>query len=267
MLIDTHAHIHFDDFKGDLADVFSNARTSQVGAIITVGTTPQDSLKALDFVMNPDVIALAHGIKLYATAGIHPHEASLGSDGLKVIGKLARNGKYQGLLVAIGECGLDYFYDHSDRAVQREIFAAQIALAHQHKLSLVIHTREAWDETFEILDSCGVPERTIFYCFTGSPVEAKKCLDIGAYLSFSGIVTFKKAQEIRDAAKICSREKMLVETDSPFLAPVPHRGKSNQPAFLVEVGACLAEVRNVSVEEIARQTTQNATIAFPGIAA
>ncbi len=170
-------------------------------------------------------------------------------------------------VVAIGECGLDYYYNHSDRAVQRDIFAAQIALAHQHKLPLVIHTREAWDETFEILNSCGVPDRTIFHCFTGSPVEAKKCLDIGAYLSFSGIVTFKKAQEIRDAAKVCSADKMLVETDSPFLAPVPHRGKSNQPAFLVEVGACLAEVRNVSVEEIARQTTQNATIAFPGIAA
>jgi len=111
-----------------------------------------------------------------------------------------------------------------------------------------------------------VPERTIFHCFTGSPVEAKKCLDIGAYLSFSGIVTFKNADEIRAAAKICDAEKMLVETDSPFLAPVPHRGKSNQPAFLVEVGACLADVRGVGVEEIASQTTRNATIAFPGIA-
>ena len=131
----------------------------------------------------------------------------------------------------------------------------------------MIHTRDAWDETFEILDSCGVPERTIFHCFTGSPVEAKKCLDRDAFISFSGIVTFKKAQEIRDAAKMCSAEKMLVETDSPFLAPVPHRGVSNQPAYLVDVGACLAQVRNVSINEIANQTTSNALIAFAGLCA
>lgn len=250
--VDTHCHVTYEDIPGGADAALVAAREAGVRRMITIGTDLTTSKAAIDLaVLNEDV---------WATVGLHPHDAKNGLDGLHELITHER-------VVAIGECGLDYYYDHSDRAVQREIFAAQIALAHQHKLPLVIHTREAWDETFEILQSCGVPERTIFHCFTGSPVEAKKCLDIGAYLSFSGIVTFKKAQEIRDAATICSPDKMLVETDSPFLAPVPHRGKSNQPAFLVEVGACLAEIRNVSIDEIARQTTQNATIAFPGIAA
>ena len=250
--VDTHCHVTYEDIPGGADAALVAAREAGVRRMITIGTDLATSKAAIDLaVLNEDV---------WATVGLHPHDAKNGLDGLHDLITQPR-------VVAIGECGLDFFYDHSDRAVQREIFAAQIALAHQHKLPLVIHTREAWDETFDILQSCGVPERTIFHCFTGSPLEAKKCLDIGAYISFSGIVTFKKAQEIRDAATICSPDKMLVETDSPFLAPVPHRGKSNQPAFLVEVGACLAEIRNVSVDEIARQTTQNATIAFPGIAA
>lgn len=250
--VDTHCHVTYEDIPGGADVALVAAREAGVKRMITIGTDVKTSKAAIDLATaNSDV---------FATVGLHPHDAKNGLDGLN---ELIENDR----VVAIGECGLDYFYDHSDRDVQREIFAAQIALAHRHNLPLVIHTREAWDETFEILKTCGAPERTIFHCFTGSPVEAKRCLEIGAYLSFSGIITFKKAQEIRDAAKICSADKMLVETDSPFLAPVPHRGKSNQPAFLVEVGACLAEVRNVPIEEIARQTTHNATIAFPGIAA
>ena len=250
--VDTHCHVTYEDIPGGADAALIAAREAGVKRMITIGTDLKTSKAAIDLAASNDDV--------WATVGLHPHDAKNGLDGLHELISQPR-------VVAIGECGLDFFYDHSDRVVQREIFAAQIALAHQHELSLVIHTRDAWDETFDILQSCGVPERTIFHCFTGSSVEAKKCLDIGAYLSFSGIVTFKKAQDIRDAAKICRPEKMLVETDSPFLAPVPHRGKPNQPAFLVEVGACLAEIRNVSIDEIARQTTQNATIAFPGIAA
>ncbi len=250
--VDTHCHVTYEDIPGGANAALITAREAGVKRMITIGTDLKTSKAAIDLAASNDDV--------WATVGLHPHDAKNGLDGLHELISQPR-------VVAIGECGLDFFYDHSDRVVQREIFAAQIALAHQHELSLVIHTRDAWDETFDILQSCGVPERTIFHCFTGSSVEAKKCLDIGAYLSFSGIVTFKKAQDIRDAAKICHPEKMLVETDSPFLAPVPHRGKPNQPAFLVEVGACLAEIRNVSIDEIARQTTQNATIAFPGIAA
>ncbi len=250
--VDTHCHVTYEDIPGGADAALQAARDAGVKRMITIGTDLKTSKAAIDLsTANKDV---------FATVGLHPHDAKNGLDGLHELLDHKR-------VVAIGECGLDYFYDHSDRQIQREIFAAQIALAHQHQLPLVIHTREAWDETFEILNTCGVPERTIFHCFTGSPVEARRCLEIGAFISFSGIVTFKKAPEIRDAAKICSADRMLVETDSPFLAPVPHRGKTNQPAYLVEVGACLAEVRNVSITEIARQTTHNATIAFPGIAA
>ena len=250
--IDTHCHVTYEDIPGGPDAALEAAREVGVKRMITIGTDVATSRAAID-------LAAKHK-DVWATVGLHPHDAKHGLDGLHELITQPR-------VVAIGECGLDYFYDHSDRAVQREIFAAQIALAHEHKLALVIHTRDAWDETFEILDSCGVPERTIFHCFTGSPIEAKKCLDRGAFLSFSGIVTFKKAEEIRDAAKICSADKMLVETDSPFLAPVPHRGVSNQPAYLVDVGACLAQVRNVSINEIANQTTSNALIAFAGLCA
>ncbi|MBM3742193.1 MAG: TatD family deoxyribonuclease [Actinobacteria bacterium] len=249
--VDTHCHVTYEDIPGGAESALVAARQAGVRRMITIGTDLKTSNAAID-------LANAHD-DVWATVGLHPHDAKNGLDGLHELFAKPR-------VVAVGECGLDYYYDHSDRAVQREIFAEQITLANRLSLPLVIHTREAWDETFDVLKSCGVPERTIFHCFTGSPVEAKKCLDLGAYLSFSGIVTFKNADEIRAAAKICDAEKMLVETDSPFLAPVPHRGKSNQPAFLVEVGACLADVRGVGVEEIASQTTRNATIAFPGIA-
>ena len=131
-------------------------------------------------------------------------------------------------VVAVGECGLDYHYDHSPRDVQREVFAAQIALAHAHDLALVIHTREAWDDTFDILAAEGVPERTVFHCFTGGPDEARRCLDLGAYLSFSGIVTFPTADDVRAAAALCPLDRLLVETDAPYLAPVPHRGERNE---------------------------------------
>ena len=250
--VDTHCQVSYEDIPGGADAALVAAREAGVKRMITIGTDVATSRAAID-------LAAKHN-DVWATVGLHPHDAKHGLDGLHELITQPR-------VVAIGECGLDYFYDHSDRAVQRGIFAEQIALAHEYKLALVIHTRDAWDETFEILDSCGVPERTIFHCFTGSPVEAKKCLDRNAFISFSGIVTFKKAEEIRDAAKMCSTEKMLVETDSPFLAPVPHRGVSNQPAYLVDVGACLAQVRNVSINEIANQTTSNALIAFAGLCA
>ena len=250
--IDTHCHVYEENIPGGQEHALQAARDAGVVTMIVIGTDADTTRQAIDIAnMHPDV---------YATVGLHPHDAKNGVETITPFLQSAR-------VVGIGECGLDYYYDHSDRTVQREVFAQQIQLAHELNLPLVIHTREAWDDTFDVLDAQGTPPRTIFHCFTGGEPEARACVERGAYLSFSGIVTFKKAQEIRDAAKVCSADKMLVETDSPFLAPVPHRGKSNQPAFLVEVGACLAEVRNVSVEEIARLTTQNATIAFPRIAA
>jgi len=167
---------------------------------------------------------------------------------------------------AVGECGLDYHYDHSPRPVQRDVFAAQIAIAHERELPLVIHTREAWAETFEILDAEGVPGNTVFHCFTGGPDEARQCVERGAFVSFSGIVTFPGAPEVAAAAAVVPLHHVLVETDSPYLAPVPHRGRRNQPAWVVDVGRRIAELRGLDVEEVRVATAANAHRAFPRLA-
>ena len=193
---------------------------------------------------------------MHATVGLHPHEAKHGIDGLEAL--LGEPG-----VVAVGECGLDYHYDHSPRDEQRAMFAAQIALAHQHELPLVIHTREAWAETFDILDAEGMPSSTIFHCFTGGPDEAQKCLDRGAWLSFSGIVSFKSAADVQQAAVLCPADRMLVETDSPYLAPAPYRGKRNQPAWVARVGEVLAELRGETIKAVAEATWDNAHRAYP----
>ncbi len=261
MLIDTHAHIHFDDFKGDLADVFSNARTSQVTSIITVGTTPQDSLKALDFVMNPDIIALASGIELYATAGIHPHEASLGSDGLKVIGKLARNGKYQGLLVAIGECGLDYYRNNSPQAQQHEALEFQLQLAQELELPLVFHVRDAWEDFFAIIKN--YPKvRGVIHSFTGTTKEVEQALGYELYFGLNGIMSFTKDQAQLEAAKIIPADRLLLETDCPYLSPAPMRGQRNEPSFIKYTGEFLAELRGEQYSELINSTATNAKLLF-----
>jgi TatD DNase family protein len=147
--------------------------------------------------------------------------------------------------------------------VQRRAFEEQIALAKQHDLTLVVHTRDAWNDTLDVFDSVGMPENTIIHCFTGGPNEARECLDRGAYLSFSGIVTFKNAVDVQEAAKLCPLDRLLVETDSPFLAPVPHRGRPNEPAHVVIVGTAIADLKGVAVPEVAAATTANARRAFP----
>jgi TatD DNase family protein len=159
--------------------------------------------------------------------------------------------------VGIGECGLDYYYEHSPRAAQREVFARQIALAHELDLALVIHARDAFDDLFDILKSEGVPPRTVIHCFTGAPDDAEGCLDLGCDISISGIVTFKNAQALRDAAKLVPLERLHVETDSPFLAPVPYRGKGNEPAFVGVVGAFLAQLRGEDEETLRQATATN----------
>src|SRR5262249_27083775 len=157
-------------------------------------------------------------------------------------------------VVGVGECGLDYHYDHSPRDQQRAVFAAQIRLAHRGDHTLVIHTREAWDDTFAILDTEGVPARTVFHCFTGGPDEARLAPDRGAMLSFSGIVSYKNAPELREAAALAPLERILVETDAPYLTPVPHRGKKNKPAWVPLVGEAVAAAKELAVEEVAEAT-------------
>jgi TatD DNase family protein len=166
------------------------------------------------------------------------------------------------VVVAVGECGLDYYYEHSPRPEQRAAFAAQIALAHAHGLALVIHARDAWNDLFDILATEGVPERTVLHCFTGGPDEVDRCLRAGMFVSFSGIITFKNAADVRAAAARCPLDRLLVETDSPFLAPVPHRGRPNEPALLPLVGATVAEVKGCAVESIAASSAAAALTAF-----
>jgi len=243
--IDNHCHL------GDEAETWlASAREVGVERFIDVGCDLATSIASADRAAEHDGV--------YATAGVHPHEARYGLDGIEDL--LARPE-----VIAVGECGLDYFYDHSPRREQKDVFAAQIQLAHRHELPLVIHTRDAWEDTFGILDTEGVPERTIFHCFTGGPDEATESLNRGAFLSYSGIVTFKSASDLRAAAKITPLDRILVETDSPYLAPVPHRGRQNQPAHVTLVGAAVADVHGVDVATVAEATWQNTHRAYPGL--
>lgn len=243
MWIDNHCHLPGGD-AALAADLVSEAVAGGVTQMINVGCDVAESRAAIE-------VARAHA-GVWATAGIHPHDAKQGIDGLR---ELLDDPQ----VVAVGECGLDYHYNNSPSGEQREVFAAQIRLAHELDLALVIHTREAWDETFEILGAEGVPARTVFHCFTGGRREADRCLEIGALVSFSGIVTFPSAPELREAALQCPLDRMMVETDAPFLAPVPHRGKPNRPALVSVVGEAIAGLRGIEPAELATATTANAT--------
>jgi TatD DNase family protein len=243
--IDNHCHLDVDT----AAETVAEARSAGVERLVTVGTDVAQSRAAIEVARTYDGV--------WATAGVHPHDARDGLDGLEDL--LADDA-----VVAVGECGLDYHYDHSPRPVQQEVFAAQIALAHRHELPLVIHTREAWYDTFAILAAGGVPERTVFHCFTGGPVEAERALEVGAFLSFSGIVTFKTADDLRAAAERCPLERLLVETDSPYLAPVPHRGQPNRPAWVSVVGDAIARVKSISSQDVS-DVTWETTSAFYGL--
>ena len=245
MWCDSHCHV---PYEGLGTEVIDEARLAGVTRLVTVGTDAAQSALALE-------IAASHE-GVWATVGLHPHDAS---KGVETVEPLLRDNKK---LVAVGECGLDYHYDLSPRAVQRDAFAAQVALAVYHDLALVVHTREAWNDTFDILASAGAPERTIFHCFTGGPDEARRALDIGAWLSFSGIVTFNRADDVRAAAELCPIDRLLVETDSPFLAPVPHRGKRNSPKWVPLVGAAIAELKGIALSSVEEATWQGAEQVF-----
>jgi TatD DNase family protein len=247
---DSHCHVPYEGLEASDEAVIADARAAGVARLVTVGTDAVQSAAAIDVARRYDDV--------WATVGLHPHDAS---QGVATLGGLLGDTR-DPKVVAIGECGLDYFYEHSPRPAQREAFAAQIALAVTEDLALVIHTRDAWDDTFDILAAEGVPERTVLHCFTGGPLQARRALDLGATLSFSGIITFKTAGDIRAAAALCPLERMLVETDSPFLAPVPHRGKPNRPALVPVVGAAVAAAKGVDVAEIEAATNANATAVF-----
>jgi TatD DNase family protein len=244
--VDSHCHLQLAG--GD--EHVARAHAAGVEWMVCVGTDLETSQAALAFAdRHPDV---------YASVGLHPHDASKLGVEWEMLEPLAVSDG----CVAIGECGFDLFYEHSPRDEQETAFRFQIRLAKLAGKPLVVHARDAWDDTFRVLDDEGVPERTILHCFTGGPEEASAALERGCYLSFSGIVSFKNADALRAAARLAPADRILVETDAPFLTPEPHRGKPNEPALVVAVGAALARARGVETDEIAETTRLNAGRAF-----
>jgi len=244
--VDSHCHLQLAG--GD--EHVARAHAAGVEWMVCVGTDLETSQAALAFAdRHPDV---------YASVGLHPHDASKLGVEWEMLEPLAVSDG----CVAIGECGFDLFYEHSPRDEQETAFRFQIRLAKHAGKPLVVHARDAWDDTFRVLDDEGVPERTILHCFTGGPEEATAALERGCYLSFSGIVSFKNADAVRAAARLAPADRVLVETDAPFLTPEPHRGKPNEPALVVAVGAALARARGVETDEIAETTRLNAGLAF-----
>ena len=246
-LFDSHCHVYDERMPDGTEAAVAAAAEQGVTAMVTIGCDRATSEAAI-------AVAAEHD-QVWATVGLHPHEARFGVD--TIVDLLD-----QPDVVAVGEAGLDYYYDHSPRDEQRAAFAAQIQLAHERNLPLVIHTRDAWDDTFDVLAAEGTPSGTIFHCFTGGPDEARRCLELDAFVSFSGIVTFKSATDVQEAARLTPLDRMLIETDAPYLAPVPHRGKKNQPAYLVHTAQFVADLRDVSLATIAESTDRNARELF-----
>jgi TatD DNase family protein len=247
-LIDSHCHLNYEGLVERQAEVLENARDRGVSGFLNISTRQREW---------GDIIAVAERERdVWATVGVHPHEADNHPDlGATALAEAAEHPR----VIAIGECGLDYYYDKSDRDAQRERFQAHIEAARRTGLPLVVHTRDAEADTADIL-SAAVREggvTGVLHCFTGSADLARKGLDLGFYVSISGIVTFKNAQDLQATAKWLPADQMLVETDAPFLAPVPHRGQKCEPAFVADTAAFVADLRGEDAEQLAEATTAN----------
>lgn len=253
MFVDSHCHLNYKGLVENQADILARARDSGVSAMLNISTREREW---------DDVIGLAEQEKdVWASVGIHPHEADhhVGMDCAKLVAKSAHP-----RVVAIGETGLDYYYDKSDRAQQCSGFREHIKASRQTGLPIVIHTRDAEADTATILTE-EMREGAftgVIHCFTASAEFARIALDLGLYISLSGIVTFKNAQDLQDVAKWLPADRLLVETDAPFLAPIPHRGKTGEPAFVADTARFVAQLRDVPAETLARQTSDNFYVLF-----
>jgi len=247
-LVDSHCHLNYEGLADRQKEVLAAARARGVQGFLNISTRQKEWAEVVGAAeRHPDV---------WASIGVHPHEADAHPDlGAAALVEAAAHPR----VIAIGECGLDYYYDKSDRAAQRERFGAHIEAARQTGLPLVVHTRDAEEETADILTrevgKGGVAG--VLHCFTGSAELAQKALDLGFYISISGIVTFKNAMNLQEVAKTIPQDRLLVETDSPFLAPVPHRGQTCEPAFVADTAAYLSELRDEPLDELAAATTSN----------
>ena len=245
------SHCHLDSLEGDLSEALQRAADAGVAALITIGTDLPASREAVR-------LASVHD-QVFATVGIHPHDAEDFDDEVgDEIARLAEGSR----VVAVGEVGLDFYRDHATPEAQHRAFAAQIELAKRLAKPLVLHIRDAFDQVISQLREAGPPETLIFHCFSGGAPQAAVALEMGGYVSFAGNVSYRSAENLREAARSVPLERLLVETDSPYLAPVPHRGRPNEPRNVIDVGAALAAATSRTVEEIAEATTANARRAF-----
>ncbi len=260
-LVDSHCHLDDSQFDSDRRAVIDRALAAGVELMLAVGSGdgPPD--------LEAGIRLAGEHPQIYATIGVHPHTASKVTAGTyRRLGELLAHPK----VLAVGEIGLDYHYDFSPREVQRAVFVEQMRLARDARKPIIIHTREAWEDTLLLLRehwaSAGLGG--IMHCFSGGPEEARECLEMGLHLSFAGVVTFPKAVRVQEAARIVPLDRLLVETDAPYLAPVPMRGKRNEPAFVIHTARKLAELRGTAFEELASATTANfRRLCLPAISA
>ncbi len=249
-LVDSHAHVDVSDFDADRDAMLARAQAAGIGTMLAIGNGPEvEKLgAAVTYAEQHDWI--------YAAAGIHPHEAQHATDAhYDELDRLARHPR----VIAWGEIGLDYHYDHSPRDVQARVFRHQLEQARSAQIPVVIHCREAWPDCLRILEQDWRSSELggIFHCFAGTIDEARQGIEMGFLISFAGNVTYPKSQNLRDAAREIPLDRLLVETDAPFLAPLPYRGKRNEPAYVAEVARSIANVRNLAAEEVARSTSEN----------
>jgi TatD DNase family protein len=252
LFVDSHAHVDGEEYDGDRDEVIARAREAGVRAILNVGTGDPHS-GALE-----RAVAVAESYAgVYAAVGVHPHDAKLFDE--RAAGRIRQLVKDSPRVIAWGEIGLDYHYDHSPREVQREVFVRQLQMARRAALPVIIHSREADEDTVSILrEEWGAHEPFgIMHCFGGGVEMAEQVLALGFMISFAGNVTFKKAENLREIARHVPLDRLLIETDCPYLTPVPFRGRRNEPARVVEVARCLAELHGVDLEEMGRITTGN----------
>jgi len=247
---DSHCHLHLCEEKAGIEDLVAGARSAGVVGLLTVGIDAASSRRSLE---------IAERFAVFASVGVHPNSAQeWNSDTSAEIARLLEDER----VVAVGETGLDFYRDSCPPNVQRSAFADHIGLAQSTGKALVIHTRDSLDAALDVLAGAGAPDRLVFHCWSGDVEQLGRALDLGAHVSFAGNVSFKNAADLRAAACLVPLDRLLVETDSPFLAPVPHRGRPNEPAYVVDVGRAVVEATGVTEDDVASATTANAKLLF-----
>lgn len=252
-LIDSHAHLHFDRFDEDYDDVLARAASAGIDAIVTIGTDLHNSQRARD-------LAHARGdVEIFAAAGVHPHEVDRFADeDWPALSALWRDPR----VIAVGETGLDDYYDYGEPARQRVLFRRHLEASAAVALPVVIHVRDAFDDAFAIIEETGVPSGGVLHCFTGGPAESERALALGLHISIAGIVTFRTATALREAVAMIPDDRLLIETDAPFLSPVPHRGRRNEPSHVVHTARAVAELRGLDYPDLCASTHANTVRLF-----